>query len=126
MRTIVIETDSVQMEAELRDTPAATAIWEALPITGRANSWGDEIYFSTGLSLELEPDATDSMPVGSLAYWPPGSAFCILFGPTPASGPDGGPRLASDSNPIGKVSGDATAFRAVPGGARITVRQKTA
>ena len=124
MRTIVIETDSVTMEAELRDTPAASAIWEALPITGRANTWGDEIYFSTGLNLELEADATESMPVGSLAYWPPGTAFCILFGPTPASGRDGMPTLASTSNFIGSVTGDATDFRAVKGGAGITVRRK--
>lgn len=124
MATIVIESDSLQMEAELRDTEAATAIWEALPIEGSANRWGDEIYFSIGLDLQLEADATDSMPVGSLAYWPPGTAFCILFGPTPASGRDGEPRLASESNRIGSVTGDATAFRSVRNGAKITIRRK--
>lgn len=124
MKEIVIEAGSVQMEAELRDTPAANAIWDILPVEGNANLWGDEIYFSTGLDLELEDDATEAMPVGSLAYWPPGKAFCILFGPTPASGSDGGPRLASESNPIGKVRGDAREFAAVNNGQRVKVRRK--
>lgn len=111
------------MEAELRDSPAAGAVWDVLPIEGRANCWGDEIYFSIGLQLDLEDDATDSMPVGSLAYWPPGSAFCILFGSTPASGQDGEPRLASDGNLLGTVFGDATAFRAVSDGTVVTIRR---
>ena len=123
MYTIAIEAGEVRMQAELRESPASTAIWDALPLEGRASRWGDEIYFSTGLQLELEPDATDTMPVGSLAYWPPGKAFCILFGPTPASGADGEPRLASESNSLGTVSGDATAFKAVADGAAITIRR---
>ncbi|TVQ35914.1 MAG: hypothetical protein EA384_15485 [Spirochaetaceae bacterium] len=123
MYTIAIEAGEVRMQAELRESPASTAIWNALPLEGRANCWGDEVYFSTGLQLELEPDATDTMPVGSLAYWPPGKAFCILFGPTPASGSDGEPRLASESNRLGAVKGDAAAFRAVADGTEIVVRR---
>ncbi|MGM0675052.1 MAG: cyclophilin-like fold protein [Spirochaetota bacterium] len=124
MKTIIIEAGSVQMEAELRDTPAANAIWDALPLEGNANTWGDEIYFSTGLDLDLEADATDTMPEGSLAYWPPGKGFCILFGPTPASGGDGTPRLASESNPIGKVLGDPEEFKSVSSGDTVTVKAK--
>ena len=123
MYSITIEAGAVTMQAELRESPASTAIWNALPLEGKANCWGDEIYFSTGLQLELEPDATDGMPVGSLVYWPPGKAFCILFGPTPASGSDGEPRLASASNRLGTVRGDAAAFRAVAEGSKIVVRR---
>jgi hypothetical protein len=68
------------------------------------------------------------MAVGEIAYWPPGSAFCIFFGPTPASEgnvPGGGdaPRAASDVNPLGRVEGDATRFTRVPDGAPVTLER---
>ena len=51
---------------------------------------------------------------------PPGSAFCIFFGPTPAS--EGAvPRAASDVNPLGRVEGDASRFTRVPDGAPVTL-----
>jgi hypothetical protein len=56
--------------------------------------------------------------VGELGYWPPGSAFCIFFGRTPAS-TDDRPRAASAVNIIGKVLGDATVFKAVASGTKI-------
>lgn len=124
MKDILIAAGAVQMEAELRDTPSGEAIWDALPLQGRVNRWGDEIYFSTGLDLDLENDATDTMPSGSLAYWPPGKGFCILFGATPASGADGTPRLASESNPIGKVHGDPAELKSVSSGEKISVTRK--
>ena len=122
-RNIVIEAGELVVDAELTDSAAATVVWEALPFTGRANRWGDEIYFSTGLEIELDSQATETMEVGSLAYWPPGKAFCIVFGPTPASGPDGVPRLASACNYLGTVLGDAGRFRAVGSGTTVTVRR---
>jgi hypothetical protein len=62
------------------------------------------------------------MAVGEIAYWPPGSAFCIFFGPTPAS--EGSePRAASPVNPAGQIEGDATAFSSVPQGATVTLEQ---
>ncbi len=122
-RTISIEAGDVVMQAELVDSAAAEAIWEALPFTGQANRWGEEIYFSIGLNLELDSNATDTMEVGSLAYWPPGKAFCIVFGPTPASGSDGVPKLASTGNYIGKVHGEASRFTAVRSGTAVTVRR---
>lgn len=60
-------------------------LWDALPIEGQANLWGEEIYFKIPVSAQQEPDAREEVEVGTLAYWPAGSAFCIFFGPTPAS-----------------------------------------
>jgi hypothetical protein len=119
---ITITAGSVTLEAELNDSPTARAIWEALPITGRANTWGDEIYFTIPVKVEEAPDARADVGVGELGYWPPGSAFCIFFGPTPAS--DGvQPRAASPVNIVGNVLGDATDFRQVPGGEVVTLSQ---
>ena len=117
---ITITAGSVTLEAELNDGPTAQAIWEALPITGRANIWGDEIYFTIPVQAEEEPDARTDVAVGELGYWPVGSAFCIFFGPTPASdGPE--PRAASPVNILGRVLEDVTEFRQVPGGAVVTL-----
>jgi len=52
--------------------------------------------------------------VGELGYWPVGHAFCIFFGPTPAS-TDERPRGLQSGKSPGRVIGDATRFRAVKG-----------
>jgi hypothetical protein len=118
MTQIRITAGQVSAEAELNDSPTAQAIRDALPITGRANTWGDEIYFSIPVHEEREADARAEMDVGELGYWPAGNAFCIFFGPTPASSGDQ-PVAASPCNVIGRVSGDATVFKAVPSGAEV-------
>ena len=119
---ITIIAGSVTMEAELNDSPTAQLIWEALPITGRANTWGDEIYFDIPVRAEQAPDARADVEVGELGYWPVGSAFCIFFGPTPVSSGEQ-PRAASPVNVVGRVLGDATAFRKVGAGATVTLRK---
>lgn len=117
---ITITAGSVTMEAELNESPTAQAIREALPITGKANTWGDEIYFEIPVRVEQEPDARQDVEVGELGYWPVGHAFCIFFGPTPVSaGPK--PRAYSPVNVVGRVLGDATAFRQVGDGERVTL-----
>lgn len=121
-RTIRITAGKVEAEAVLNDSPTATKIWEALPIEARGNTWGDEIYFSIPVDAPQEKSARDLVAVGELGYWPPGTAFCIFFGRTPAS-TDDRPRAASPVNIIGTVSGDATAFRAVSSGARVRLER---
>jgi hypothetical protein len=115
-----ITAESVTVDAELNDSPTAHMIWESLPITGRANTWGDEVYFEIPVKAAQAPDARADVEVGELGYWPVGRAFCIFFGPTPASTGDQ-PRAASPVNIVGRVLGDATAFRRVPAGAAVTL-----
>jgi hypothetical protein len=121
-RKIRITAGKVSVEAALNDSPTATKIWDALPIEARGNTWGDEIYFSIPVDATPEKNARDLVAVGELGYWPPGTAFCIFFGRTPAS-TDERPRAASPVNIIGKVQGDATAFRAVSSGTRVRLER---
>jgi uncharacterized protein len=72
------------MEAELNDSKIAALIWEALPLSAAASTWGDEIYFAIPVKIGLE-NAVSVVREGDLAYWPEGSCFCIFFGKTPAS-----------------------------------------
>jgi len=109
-------------EAELNDTRTAKAIWEALPLKGHVNLWGDEIYFPIPLSLELEA-GQEVVNTGDLGYWPAGNAFCIFFGPTPISN-TGEIRAASKVTIFGKIIGNATVFKKVSTGTEITVQRK--
>jgi hypothetical protein len=97
-------------------------IWEALPIEGKANLWGEEIYFSIPVKTSQEKGARDVVSSGELGYWPPGHAFCIFFGPTPASRGDE-IRAASAVNIIGKVLSDAKVFLKAKDGERIRLEK---
>ena len=118
MDKITITAGDVSLQAELNDSPTARKIWEALPIEGTVQTWGDEIYFEIPVMAELEPDARAEVEVGELGYWPMGHAFCIFFGRTPSS-VDERPRAYSPVTILGRVLGDATRFRAVRDGARV-------
>lgn len=122
LRRITITAGSVKREAELNESPTAQAIWNALPITGEANTWGDEIYFEIPVKAGQEPDARQDVEVGELGYWPIGHAFCIFFGPTPVS-TGSKPRAYSPVNVVGRVLGDATAFRQVADGEKVTLNR---
>jgi hypothetical protein len=120
-RKIRISAGAVSVEAELDASRTATRIWEALPIEAKVSTWGDEIYFDIGIDAAPE-SPREVVEAGDLAYWPPGQAFCIFWGPTPASRGDE-IRPASPVNVVGRVSGDATLFKAVRPGARVTLRR---
>ena len=117
---IRITAGAIETQAELNGTRTAQGIWEALPIISRVNLWGDEIYFSIPLGLQLEA-GQEVVSMGDLGYWPDGNAFCIFFGLTPVSQGDE-IRPASPVTVFGKVIGDATIFKKVAKGTKITVR----
>ena len=122
-KKIKIKAGNIEVTAELNETNTAGAIWEALPIKGHASCWGDEIYFSIPVSLE-EEDAQELVSMGDLGYWPPGTAFCLFFGPTPMSrGQE--IRPASPVNVFGRITGDAKVLKQVASGAEITVEEGT-
>ena len=114
-KRIRIHAGNLSLAAELNDSPTAAAIHAALPLAAAAQTWGDEIYFRIPVAQQLEETAVEVVTVGDLAYWPTGRAFCIFFGPTPASRGEE-IRPASAVNLVGKVVGDARAFRAIDDG----------
>ena len=122
MRKIQITAGDVSAAAVLKDNPTADAIWEALPIEGQVNTWGEEIYFSIPVHLDQAGDARETVDMGNLGYWPPGNAFCIFFGRTPMSRGDE-IRPASAVNVFGQVEGDATIFTSVGDGTRIEIEK---
>ncbi len=122
-RTIQIKVSGIELKAILNDSRTAQAIWEALPIVARINTWGDEVYFAIPVKLELER-GQEVVEIGDLGYWPTGSAFCIFFGPTPMSRGEE-IRPASAVAVFGKVVSDATILKKASSGAQIIIERKT-
>ena len=122
MQKITITVGEVKLDAELINTPTAQKVWDALPITGAANVWGDEIYFQIPVSAPQEADAREEVEIGTLAYWPVGKAFCIFFGPTPVS-QGSQPRAYSPVNILGKVIGNAKILSGVSSGTQVIIEK---
>ena len=118
---ITITAGDVILEAELNDSETAKQIFASLPLSGRANVWGEEIYFEIPLALPAETDARMDVEVGELGYWPAGQAFCIFFGPTPVSTGDQ-PRAYNPVNVFGRTTGDAKQLLAVDAGPTVRVQ----
>jgi len=118
---IKITTENITVAADLNASETAKRIWDALPIEGAVNTWGEEIYFAIPVDADLEDDHQQTVvELGDLGYWPPGSAFCLFFGQTPASTPTE-IRPASAVNVVGRMTGDFDALKRVPSGAPITI-----
>jgi len=106
---IFIEVSGRTLEAELSDSKAGQIISSSLPLTAQMSRWGDECYGSVGIDVPEDGTAREMMGGGEMAYWPPGRALCIFFGPTPAS-MDDRPRAASPvfaSRPSDRGSGES-------------------
>ena len=123
MRLKIISKAVGDVFAELTNENPLTidAIFSKLPIEGKANIWGDEIYFSIPVEVGAE-NQSEVVQLGDIAYWPPGKAFCIFFGPTPASW-DNEIRPASPVNVVGRIVENPRIFKLVGGGDKIMLKR---
>ncbi|QKG84720.1 hypothetical protein GXN76_09710 [Kroppenstedtia pulmonis] len=119
MKKIQLQVNEHCLQAILYDTPAGQAIWDSLPISSKGNIWGEEIYFSIAADVNMEND-TEIVEEGDLAYWPPGSAFCIFYGLTPVSA-QGEIRPASAVEVVGKITDDFHRLKEVIGLPKVVV-----
>ncbi len=123
-RTIKIIVSGIELEAVLKDTATADAIWELLPVDVQSSIWGDELYFALPEELDVGlENGQELVEIGDLGYWPVGNAFCIFFGPTPMSKGDE-IRPASAVTVFGRVVGYATELEGVRSGARVVIERK--
>ena len=121
-RQIQISTGNLTLTATLNELETANQLWESLPITGRVQIWGDEMYFSIPVNVEEELGSQETVQAGTVAYWPPGSALCLFWGPTPISAP-GEIRPASAVNVVGILDNDPNLLAEVPSQAEIIIEK---
>ena len=133
MRKLKMTIGGIEITAELFDTPTADAIYQNLPFSSTARTWGEEVYFDTPVTSENEAgapgaqlaaflDARDVVEVGELAFWLAGNAIAIGFGPTPVSQGEE-IRLASPCNVWGRAVEDVRGLMVVKDGDPITVER---
>jgi len=115
-----IEAAQVVLMVELLDTPTAKALVAALPFEARAQTWGEEVYFTTPVSVKLEPDAKQIVEPGTVCFWTEGNALALPYGRTPMS-TDERPKLASRCNVVGRIEGDAGMIGKIRSGEKLTV-----
>ena len=120
MTRIRFDFGTLTLDAELLDTPTATAILAALPITSSVLTWGEEVYFDAPVEVDREKGARAVVTPGEIAYWPDGHAIAIGFGRTPISQGDE-TRLASPCNIWAKALGDVKTLAKVKAGTKIKV-----
>ena len=99
---IKIKIGTLELSAELNESPTAKKLISLLPLELSMSRWGDEYYGDCGIRTVLSQDSRDVMEVGELAVWPTGNALCIFFGTTPASKGDE-PRAVSPVSPVGRL-----------------------
>jgi hypothetical protein len=119
---LILEIDGLALEVELNDGPAAAQLAAALPQMLTLSRWGDEYYGTLAVAIDSREKKRDVFEVGEVALWPPGNAFCIFFGPTPASHGEE-PRMASPGIPLGRIVSGAPGLRKLGPSLRATLRR---
>jgi hypothetical protein len=106
--------------ATLDDTPTARAFVAALPLSARAQTWGEEVYFEIPVKAALEKNAKQVVPPGTVCFWVEGSSLALPWGRTPISeGKES--KLVSPCNVLGRIDGDARDFASVRSGDTMTL-----
>jgi hypothetical protein len=112
-----------RLQAELNDSPTAKKLSDALPMELSLSRWGDEYYGACGVKAGLGDGARTRMAVGEIAYWPPGNALCLFFGPTPASS-GSEPEAASEVNPVGRIVSDCAPLKTAGGSIKVRIERE--
>jgi hypothetical protein len=119
---LIVEFDRGSLEVELNDGAAAAQLAASLPQKIAMSRWGEGEYYGTlAAPIASKEKRRDVFEVGEVALWPDGNAFCIFFGPTPASHADE-PRMASPGIPLGRVVSGISLLERLGATARATLR----
>lgn len=111
-----------KFKVKLNNSKTSQKILGILPVTSYLNTWGNEIYFSIPMEAELE-NGVETLDIGTVAFWPPGSSLCIFFGKTPASAGEK-PQAASPVTVVGSIEDKKSlpGLKKVKSGEKIEIR----
>ncbi|MCX6799198.1 MAG: hypothetical protein NTW59_03830 [Candidatus Diapherotrites archaeon] len=119
--TIKIGSLHLLAETTRENLATAKAVLGHLPIEGRVERWGEEIYFSVRFDM-VEEHARQLCAPGEIGFWPDSPAIAIFFGKTPTS-TGSTPKAYSPCNFFAKLlePWNKAALNAVKSGTKITV-----
>ncbi len=112
------------LELELDDSIApktVKAILDTLPISVPIHVWGEELYTDPIPVKVSEENAKPLVNLLDVAYWPPGQAICLFFGPT-LIGKKGEIKPYSPVNIIGKIISKDAKIPTNLDGKKVTLR----
>ena len=124
MKKIVLKIGPISLAVKLLDTPTAKEILKHVPFTSSVNTWGNEVYFSTPVTVSKEIDAKDIVKAGEIAFWVEGNCIAIGFGPTPIS-QENEIRLAAKTNIWGQSLTDVKLLSKAKDGDPVSVEMFT-
>lgn len=104
MRKMKVSIGNTRAFVWLNSSRSSSLIWDSLPLTGKAHTWGQEVYSEVPVGIEGE-NLRELVSFGDAGYWPQGNALCLFFGPTPLSREDE-IRPASPVNVLGRIIND--------------------
>ena len=122
MTRVRLQAGKLSIDMELGDSATAKALVAALPFEARAQTWGDEVYFTTPVKAKVEPDARQVVEPGTVCFWTQGDALALPYGRTPIS-TDERPRLANPCNVLGCIVGDPKQLGGIKSGQKITMEK---
>ena len=120
MKKLILRIKGKSLNLFLKETVTAEKIYNAVPINSSINTWGEEIYFNTNLSINREKEAKAVVDFGEIAFWTEGSAIAIGYGKTPVSSGDE-IRLASPCNIWANADFDKSFFGDINDGDKVSL-----
>ncbi len=115
--------DNITLELDDSLAPnTVKKILQSLPFEAGINLWGQEIYTDPTPIKTAEENAKSVVDLFDVGYWPPGSAICLFYGPTPLD--KDRIRPYSPVNVIGKIKNpDKRLLSKIHDGLLVTFRQ---
>ena len=118
-RKISISAGEIEVRAQINDSPTAAVYGKRCRSVLRP-ARGATRYTSAPPFRQTSRMRSKPVDMGAVAYWPPGQAICLFFGPTPMSVGDE-IRPASPVNVVGSLEGDPTVLNFVSAGQQVVV-----
>lgn len=119
-RIAVLTSGRVRIRLRLAATQTADRVWQALPLHGVVETWGQCVHFETPLETGRDRTAKINGVPGEIYFWTEEDRIMVPFGPTPVSRP-GECRLPRPCNVWATALDDVAGLNALQPGQKIAL-----
>ena len=118
-RAIRIEADGVRLYAILADTPVADALWEALPLEGKAHLEPGAVTVTAQVACDPRLPPRTEAASGELGWRAEGPTLSFFHAAPPEPGRPPAPIATAAVHIFGRITGDASRLSRVREGSRV-------